>query len=627
MNLRKFTLFTLSLLLSAGVSFGQTVFLEEHFDGGLPDTWNSLEVRGNGAADASWTYTTTGPAGSFSIGPIASTTAANGWMIFDSDLNCSGEQEAWLISPQITINDLSSVWLVFESFYRNYNDRALIRIGTDMNDLESWETVEAFPGIGLNEYEPGVNDGSVAANPFVYQANLSEVFQTIGGTQFFIAFEFLSDGTTGSAGSGPGCAYAWQVDDIVLSNQDPREPVNMQLNSFYAISRNIIMPASQVEPISFLCDISNQGSMTVPASTVTVNVVDANSGNTVFTTSKSYGEITPDSVAENQVIGDSFTPDATPAAYTVTYSVQPDGLTDTDQSNNERSYDFIVSDTLFQKSQAPYTPISAVNDASYSLGNVYHVPNGETLWARYLTMAFSNASELVGQTITTLLYEWDGDTNGDGVMNLAEVTTGGPVVFNSYTFDGTEDDQAITIPVDADLAGYPLSDDKFYVLVMQYVSPDGEQTISTLAGQSIDYGATSLLMNDTLGVAEYFSAFAQGTESELTVGYTTLIPLMRMSIGDMPITANQNPLLPDGAVNLFPNPVSNVANLSFDLENASDVKVKIYDITGKLVINSEYDNVQNNTITVNTKTLVSGNYLVRVSTDEGIRTIKMSVQH
>ena len=628
MNFKKFTTLTFTFLCLMSISFGQTVFLEEQFNGGLPATWNSVEVRGDGAASASWTYTTTGAAGNFPIAAIASTTAANGWMIFDSDLNCSGEQEAWLISPQMTINDLSSVWLVFESFYRSYNDRPQIRIGNDMGDLASWETVEVFPGILRNEYESGIEDGSLASNPVEVQMNLSDAFQAVGGTDFFLAFEFLSDGTTDNGGSGgPGCAYAWNIDDVLLSDEDPREAVNMRMNPFFAIAKNVEVPASQVEPVGFLADISNLGSMTIPASTVTVNVVDADSGMNVFTTSKSYGEIAPDSTAENQVIGDSFTPPATPAIYNVTYTVEPDGMTDTDLSNNEQSYTFIVGDTTFQKSQEPYVGISAVQDVSYTLGNVYYVPNGEGLWARYLTFGFTNASDLAGESVTTLLYEWDGDTNGDDQMNISEVTGGGPVVFNAYTFDGTEDDQALTIPIDSDLEGFPLSNDKHYVLVMQFVSSDGEKECLMMAGANIDYGATGLLMNDELEIPEYTSAFNSGTDPELSVGFTTLIPLMKMSIGTMPITANENPLLPEGAVTLFPNPVSTAANFEFDLENASDVEVKVYDITGKLVRTSEYDNIQHTTIAIETQSLLSGNYLVRINTDEGISTIKMAVQH
>jgi len=55
-------------------------------------------------ASSNWIYSTTGPQGPFDIGIITSTTAGNGFMIFDSDLNCEGPQDVWLISPSFDAN-------------------------------------------------------------------------------------------------------------------------------------------------------------------------------------------------------------------------------------------------------------------------------------------------------------------------------------------------------------------------------------------------------------------------------------------------------------------------------------------------------------------------------------------
>ena len=81
----------------------QPPFWLEEFDGGLPADWTALEVSGDMTPSANWTWTDFGPSGSFAIAEIASTSMANGWMIFDSDLNCSGDQNAWLISPKLDL--------------------------------------------------------------------------------------------------------------------------------------------------------------------------------------------------------------------------------------------------------------------------------------------------------------------------------------------------------------------------------------------------------------------------------------------------------------------------------------------------------------------------------------------
>ncbi len=626
MSFKKFTFTALILVMGLIGAFAQTVFLEENFDGGMPDSWTNLEVRGNGTASASWTYTTIGAMGDVPLAAIASTTAENGWMIFDSDLNCSGEQEAWLISPEMTIADLSNIWLTFESYYLSYNDRPLIRIGNDMNNLQNWQSIEVFPGIQYNEFEVGVDDPNLAQNPVNVQMNLSEAFQAIGGTTFFIAFEFLSDETTNNGGSGnPGCAYAWNIDDILLSDEDPRPSVDLVIKPFIAIAKNINTPASQVEPINFLANLGNMGRMDIAASTVKVKVVNVDSGESVYSNTKVYGTIAAGQILENEVIDGSFTPDATPANYLVTYSISPDGLTDANVANNRQTYAFSVGDTSFQKSNAPYVGISVGEEASYSLGNVYHVPNGAGLWARYITFGVTNASDLAGDSITTMLYEWDGDLNGDGKMNMNEVTTGAPVAYNVYKFDGSEDDRALTMPVDTSIYGYALSDDKYYVLVMKYISPDGVQECLLMGDDQTDYTATDVLINDLMDTPEYFTAYASGTDNELTVGSTTLIPLMKLSIGANPILGNDTPVLPESAVSLFPNPVLNTANLLFDLKRSSDVSVEVYDLRGQLLQRAYHDSILNETIAVDASLLSSGVYLVKVKTNIGNRTLKMNV--
>lgn len=625
MNLKKFTIFVVALISGMGMSFGQTIFLDEDFNGGLPDAWNSVEVKGNGTESATWIYTTEGAMGSVPLGAIASSTAENGWMIFDSDLNCSGEQDAWLISPEMTISDLSSIWLRFESYYLSYNDRPQIRIGNNMDDLASWQTVEVFPGIAYNEFEVGVSDPNLAQNPVVVEMDLSTAFQAVGGTSFYIAFEFLSDATTNNGGSGaPGCAYAWNIDDVLLTDEDLRNNIDMVMTDFIALAGNTTIPTSQIAPIDFLANFGNVGSMDIDASTVSIKIDNLTTGENVFNTSQSFPAIASGTILENEKIGDSFTPPATVADYFVTYSIAPDGLTDDNVFDNRRTYTFSVTDTAFQKSSGPYIGISVDGSDSYTMGNVYHVVNGSGLWARYSTFGVSNASDIAGDSIEILLYEWDGDTNDDGRMNLSEVTGGAPVAYNKYVFTGAEDDQELSIPVDTSMLGFELTDDKYYVSVLKYTSFDGKECLM-MGDDHTDYAASSVLQNDVLGTPEYFSAYTSGTGAELEVGSTNLIPFMRLSIGANPILATVQPILAEDAVRLFPNPVLDATNLSFDLKQISDVEVEIYDVNGKLMQWSHYPHILKEMVTIDAQSLSSGNYQVRIKTNSGTRTLKMSV--
>lgn len=56
-------------------------FYTQDFAGGLPAGWTTGIIAGPGT----WHHTTVASTSSFRLAALASTTAANGWMIFDSD--------------------------------------------------------------------------------------------------------------------------------------------------------------------------------------------------------------------------------------------------------------------------------------------------------------------------------------------------------------------------------------------------------------------------------------------------------------------------------------------------------------------------------------------------------------
>jgi len=72
--------------------------------------------------------------------------------------------------------------------------------------------------------------------------------------------------------------------------------------------------------------------------------------------------------------------------------------------------------------------------------------------------------------------------------------------------------------------------------------------------------------------------------------------------------------------NLFPNPASNVVNIS-NSENRIVNKVDIYDVTGKLINTQKFNNETE--IQLNVEALNSGTYLLHLQTNEGIGVKKL----
>ena len=99
----------------------------------------------NGAATSDWVIGTTVPGGPFAIAGIASTSAANGFALFDSDLYCDadGTQNAdvFLINSAVNLSLQPAVQVTFESYYRAYQGSAWVIASTDGVTWDEYEAV------------------------------------------------------------------------------------------------------------------------------------------------------------------------------------------------------------------------------------------------------------------------------------------------------------------------------------------------------------------------------------------------------------------------------------------------------------------------------------------------------
>lgn len=81
-------------------------------------------------------------------------------------------------------------------------------------------------------------------------------------------------------------------------------------------------------------------------------------------------------------------------------------------------------------------------------------------------------------------------------------------------------------------------------------------------------------------------------------------------------------------IKLYPNPTTEVANLQFSLQEAGNVSVRLMEYTGKVVsevVNGNMNaGVQN--VTINTKNVAPGNYVVLISTEKGSTVERLTVE-
>ena len=607
-------------LAFAQLIFAQNNFYMEDFGATTAANWTAIEVQGDGSTSSNWTHTNIGPMGAYANESLASTTAENGWYIFDSDLNCSYEnQEAWLVSPALDASGEDKVFLTFETYYRSFNDRPTVEVS---RDSMTWVSYEVFPNIEATFF------GGNGENPQQVYVDISDV--AAGEGQFWIAFRFLSDASTANGGNLTGCAYAWQIDDVALTSIDPRPANDMHISpDFFAIAPNIQTPFGQLTPFSFLADIENKGSTVQESASLNVSITELENNTEVFSDNLSYGEIGLDSLVQSQVFPNTFTPAVEAAAYTATYTL---ALVDEDERpmDNIQSFDFMVSDSTFAKATQGTRLLAPSEDNSYAYGNCYYIPNGAGQYARFMSFMVGNAEELINSSVSILMYKWEGDLNGDFSANADEYGAAA-VAFNSYTFDGSESNILLTLPVSEEGEGVLLEDDSYYFIVVQFNTADEDKNMFLLGSDELDYNAAWFASTIGDGPIQYASMLDVGNTGDFSVvGFGwDVVPIMQLHIGenaDLNVAARETLSLAN-KITLHPNPATAIARLDIDLVNAQAVEVEIFNTMGQRVFVQKMGKIKQGELDLDVSKFIAGTYFVLLRAEEGIRIIKLSVMN
>lgn len=80
------------------------------------------------------------------------------------------------------------------------------------------------------------------------------------------------------------------------------------------------------------------------------------------------------------------------------------------------------------------------------------------------------------------------------------------------------------------------------------------------------------------------------------------------------------------SLNVYPNPASYQANVTFTMASKSNTQVTVYDMTGKLISTIALGEVVGaQAVTINTSQIEAGFYLIEVKTDNNVQTKRISV--
>lgn len=631
--MKKLLLTLLPVMALSFVLTAQDTLLVEDFDGGIPDTWTTegdngeVWVWSEDGTPVELLYQDTLYEATFAgnSGAIESSTATNGAALFNSDAYDSAEEAtpgsgpilsphySTLTSPVFDCSGYETVTLKFNQYYRNFDSEISYEISVDSGQTWSADTLS----------EKVVTNLSTSPSTVVIE-DITDV--AAGEETVQIRFVFAGD------------YYFWLVDDITVVGDITKEVGVPEFFFFSAqdYQRPELTPA---DTMFFQTSVANYSAEPVENLVLRARVIrdEGDQIATIYddsTVVESFPGLTEDTITLDGFFVPSVE-DLELGEYTLVYDVYPQDRNDYDDVNNQAVEGFIVGGSAFSKTRGAITNRGYGGQFDYEIGNVFEigtapVMGGDTtgFLATTVTTAVSvNPAESIGgENVTAFLYKVNDFVSQDW-SNFPPTPKDDPeeagarsIGFAQIEFPNEYENDAPVTGELLDLAtgesGVLLEPNSQYILTVSYVDA---------ANVAFQAGDSRINYTNNLGSMLWFPP----EESWFLNSFGSTVDFMPfIELGTELVIVDQDEVaLPEASMNIFPNPVRSGENLNvaIDLETPQEAAVILAHIDGRIISNQELDMVQKETVQLETQNLAAGQYFVRLSTNEGTRTLKFSV--
>lgn len=610
----------------------EATFWSEDFSSGIPSSWTNagFDEFGNPMAAANWEYRGTsttpnnlvGSRGAFDNGtPIASPTANNGFIIFDSDYLDNGGVSSTpgqgpapaphvgtLTTPTINLTGNNNVELSFTSYHRYFEGRALIAFSTDGGT--TWpDTLAAHLGIAVN--------AATATNAYV-ALNVSSII----GNQSNVKLRFIYDGVYDDpAATGNGGYYFWMIDDIELNDLPKHELRLTDWNGAPAIDM-IFGPASGSSKMGILCknigidemrnmefdaNVYNYGFETQTNVKLTVDILDGNNLLISSWTSTSDTVLNTSDTGTYNTLNTYGNPFLTTGVgdYRAVYKVHSDStqvVSDT--------FNFYVTDTILGLD---------FNDFTNRVGTPNISDDGSAIASRIdlvmpcviksVRVMLSNTT-VAGGIVEVEVFDTTGFdfTAGFPATSLVAAST-------AYTITQADVTRRyFQVPVSDGINPYAELPGSSYFLSVKMFSNTGANPINIRNGQLINQPAFSSILYNS-DESRWYSGFLDSKNLNA--------PHIRANISVHGIGVDEQKLR--SSIKVGPNPASDFIYISFeDLEGIYTLNLS--DITGRKISEQKVDILGNTQKSVSVQNLASGIYILNVTNGTANASYKISVQ-
>jgi hypothetical protein len=546
----------------------------------VPADWTISNSSGN--AD-NWVIGTGVPAGTFPIAGIASTSAANGFALFDSDLLCSGNQNAHLTTAQsIDCSAHPGVILKFEENYRNFFDSTFVEVSTNGT---SWTKFQVNSNFATNQS---------STNPQVVSLNITSV----AGNQATVWIRFTFYSTTAAFGTNGGCAYAWMVDDISLEDAPD---FDLQIGNTFSTEYSRV-PLEQVQPFSFSGYVSNQGGASQSDAALKATVSAP-----LFSDSSAVVTLNPGQ-SDSLFIVNTFTPNAI-GTLNVTMTAKS-GQIDANPGDNSKTFTVNVTDSIYARDNGKYTGNGLFNGLTGTDGNAYVIGNlfeiQTDAFATSVSFAMQGTTD-AGTIASVKIYDFSGTdpveigSSADYTIQASQINTTGSAAAPNLN------PKFVTIKLTSPVQ--LTSATKFYVAAVSYV---GGLPLVLASGTDFEDGLGAFLYDTDAATPEWF-----------LLGGTPMVRLnVHNTVGVGELDAQNITLVQNQ-----PNPFNSQTTIQYTLTEASNVSFTVTDLAGRIVRVIENQNLSagNHNIVLNAADFAAGAYNYTLTSNGKSVTKKMFV--
>ena len=546
----------------------------------VPADWTISNSSGN--AD-NWVIGTGVPAGTFPIAGIASTSAANGFALFDSDLLCSGNQNAHLTTAQsIDCSAHPGVILKFEENYRNFFDSTFVEVSTNGT---SWTKFQVNSNFATNQS---------STNPQVVSLNITSV----AGNQATVWIRFTFYSTTAAFGTNGGCAYAWMVDDISLEDAPD---FDLQIGNTFSTEYSRV-PLEQVQPFSFSGYVSNQGGASQSDAALKATVSAP-----LFSDSSAVVTLNPGQ-SDSLFIVNTFTPNAI-GTLNVTMTAKS-GQIDANPGDNSKTFTVNVTDSIYARDNGKYTGNGLFNGLTGTDGNAYVIGNlfeiQTDAFATSVSFAMQGTTD-AGTIASVKIYDFSGTdpveigSSADYTIQASQINTTGSAAAPNLN------PKFVTIKLTSPVQ--LTSATKFYVAAVSYV---GGLPLVLASGTDFEDGLGAFLYDTDAATPEWF-----------LLGGTPMVRLnVHNTVGVGELDAQNITLVQNQ-----PNPFNSQTTIQYTLTEASNISFTVTDLAGRIVRVIENQNLSagNHNIVLNAADFAAGAYNYTLTSNGKSVTKKMFV--